>query len=246
MHKYLCVIFAAATLLFISCSSEEKINKSEIQQLVVDALSGDTEANSKLHSLIDSEHIGKTDYNQLYIDSLTANNKYYFSVLLEYFNPTFNLFAIYDSDFNLYLIDKSLNGYLNSTWTLIDNRIFVFVQEKFLTKDVLSIERFSIYEVFDNSAVLVYRALSHFENDKINSSQTVGSISESYILTKMSSKTDNTINDRVDTFYFNAESKNYISKSNLFNNYVKQQIEGFSWTIVKPEIPAGFLDSKTN
>ena len=185
-----------------------------------------------------TRHIGKSDYNQLYIDSLFIGDKHFFSVLLEYFDPSLNLFAIYDGDLNFLLLDKSLNGYLSSEWNKMEDRKFIFVQERFLTKDVLSLDRLSIYEVFDSSASMVYRSLSQFIKDNKTYNQTVESITPNFILTKISGGNESTKTSLVDTFYFNSESKNYTSEKNIFNNYVKQEIGDFSWVITKPEIPS--------
>jgi hypothetical protein len=245
MQKFLFITLAISTLVFSSCSSDDdKMNRTDLQQLIVEALSGDSQANLKLQGLVGDKHIGNTDFNNLLINSLTVNDKTYFSVLLEYFDPTLNLFAIYDDELNFYLLDKSLNGYLSSEWNEIDNRKFIFVQERFLTKDVLSLDRFSIYEVFDNSASLVYRSLSRFVKENSTSFQTVGSITQDFILSKITDVNDKALNNQVDTFYYNSDSKKYLSKFNLFNNYVKKEINEFVWVNIKPEIPMGFLESE--
>jgi len=239
MQKFFFTFIAVLVIVFSGCSSEgEQINRSELHKLIIEATAGDTDANARLQGLLSTRHIGKSDYNQLYIDSLYIGDKHFFSVLLEYFDPSLNLFAIYDSYLNLYLLDKSLNGYLSSEWAEKGERKFVLVQERFLTKDILTLDRLSIYEVFDSSAALIYRSLSQFKKDSIVCSQTVESITPNFILTKIDGIKDSEINNQPDTFYFNSKSQNYISEKNIFNSYVKKEIGDFNWIITKPEIPS--------
>jgi len=239
MLKFFFTIITLSAVIFPGCDSErEQMNESELHKLIIEATAGDIDANERLRGLLSSRHIGKSDYNQLYIDSLFINDKHFFSVLLEYFDPTLNLFAIYDGDLNFLLLDKSLNGYLSSEWHKMGEREFVFVQERFLTKDVLTLDRLSIYEVFDSSASLIYRSLSQFNKDSNAVYQTVESITPNFIFTKIEAAEDSGINNQIDTFYFNSTSRNYLSKKNIFNNFVKKEIGDFSWIITKPEIPS--------
>lgn len=246
MQRFFFTFIALSILVFSGCSSEgEQINRSELRKLIIEATAGDTDANARLQGLLSTRHIGKSDYNQLYIDSLYIGDKHFFSVLLEYFDPSLNLFAIYDSYLNLYLLDKSLNGYLSSEWAEKGDRKFVFVQERFLTKDVLSLDRLSIYEINNESAELIYRSLNRFVKDNEISSQKIEMITKDFILTKLSGLNDQAINNQPDTFYFNLEYKKYLSKWNLFNKYVKQQIKEYSWVTTKPQIPSDMLEDGT-
>lgn len=239
MRKFFIVVITLSALVFWDCDSDNSnINQTELRKLIIDGIAGDEDANFRLKGLLSTNHIGKSDYNQLYIDSLYIVNKHFYSVLLEYVDPTLNLFAIYDSDFNFYLLDKSLNGYLSSEWAELENRIFVFVQERFLSKDILALERLSIYEVFDSSASLIYRSLSQFSKNNDAATQTVESITPNFIITKIVGIEASGISNQIDTFYFNSVSQNYISRKNIFNSYVKQEIGEFNLSITKPEIPS--------
>jgi hypothetical protein len=242
MQKIIFTFLALTVLFFTGCGSgNEQIDKSVVEKLITDAISGNPDANFKLQGLISENHIGKKDYNQLFIDEIKSGDKTYFSIILEYADPKFNLFAIYDDQLNLYLVDKSLNGYLNSKWIENDSKKFVFLQEQFLTKDVLSVERLSIYEIADKSAQLVYREPSRFVKDNNLAYQRVEKINDDYILTKLTG-TGNILGEiKVDTFYFNSSSKKYISKKNLFGNYVDQEINNFIWITTKPQLTEEFV-----
>lgn len=246
MLKSVLVILAITAISFSGCSDKsEEVDDADLRKLIIEAIAGDNDANVNLKGLLSTKHIGKSDYNQLTINTFTDKDKKYLTVLLEYFDPTLNLFAIYDSDLNFYIIDKSLNGYLSVEWAEMGDRNFVFLQERFLTKDVLTVDRLSIYEIFENSASLIYRSLSRLAIDNDISYQTIESITKNFILTKVGGIKDSGINNQLDTFYFNSGSKKYLSKFNLFNNYVKQEINEFAWITTKPQITADFIDTKS-
>jgi hypothetical protein len=245
MQKIIFTFLVLTVVFFTGCGSDnEQIDKSVVEKLITDAISGNPDANLKLKGLISENHIGKKDYNQLFIDELKSGDKTYFSIILEYADPKLNLFAICDNQLNLYLVDKSLNGYLNSKWIENGSKKFVFLQEQFLTKDVLSVERLSIYEIADKSAWLVYREPSRFVKDNNLAYQRVETINDDYILTKLTG-TGNILGEiKVDTFYFNSSSKKYISKKNLFENYVDQEINNFIWITTKPQLTEEFVDAE--
>ena len=239
MKKLILFVLTILALTFSACSAgEEKLNSAMLRELIAQAMDGNREANVELKGLVDTDLISRKDFNSLRIDSGLVNNKYYYSVLLEYFDPLLNRFAIYDDQLRLYLIDKSLNGNLSAQWTAKENRNFVFVQERFLTKDVLSIDRLSIYEVYDTTAGLIYKSISKLVKGKNISTQTIENISADFIVTKISGIADSKTINQVDTFYFYAGSKEYLSSNNLFNNFVKQEIDDFIWINTKPQIPS--------
>ncbi len=214
MQRFFFTILTLTALLIAGCGSDNKqIDKSDLENLINEAIDGDVDANTKLQGLLTSRHVGKSDYNQLFIDELKSNNKIYYSVILEYSDPRLNVFAIYDDNLNFYLLDKSLNGYLNSEWVEAGTRKFVFLQERFFTKDVLSIDRLSIYEVVGNSASMVYRSPSRFVKDNDLSYQKVESITNNYILTKISGPLGSRIDNKLDTFYFKSDSKQSLEQN---------------------------------
>ena len=245
MRKILIPILTVLVLTLYGCGfGGKEVDSSELRSLITEAITGDQDAIETLNGLIDSKHVGKNDYNELKVDGFKLNDRQYFSVLLEYPDPKFNLFAIYDSELNFYLLDKSLNGNISVEWATSGSRLFVFLQERFLTKDILTLDRLSIYEVFDETASLIYRSLSRFAEGNEICYQTVELIGRTSIVTKVSGLKDKAINNQADTFYFNSDTKKYLSKWNLFNKYVKQQIREFSWISTKPEIPSEILDDQ--
>ena len=245
MFKIFPIILITFAFILAGCSSDNdnEINSGTLRELISKALAGNPDANERLKGLLSNQHIRKTDYNNFTIDSLTLKSTRYYSVLLEYSDPLLNRFAIYDDNLNLYILDKSLNGYLSDKWIQVGTRNFCFVQEKFLTKDVLGLDRLSIYELKDGSVNLIYRSLSQFSDDKGTSYQTVESITPGFIVTKITGLQDRALDNQPDTFYYNLNAKEYLSKWNLFNNYVKQQVKEFNFTPSKPQIPSDMLEN---
>ena len=246
MHKVIFILLALATLYFIGCDSGGKVDKASLKSLIEDAISGDEDANVKLPGLLTIKHLGKKDYNQLSVDELNSGGKKYYSVLIEYSDPRLNVFAIYDEDLNFYLLDQSLNGYLNSEWIVNGDRIFVFVQERFFTKDILSIDRLSIYEVNKNSAKLVYRSLSRFVKDNNLFYQRVETINDKFLIAKIAGPIESRIDSKVDTFYLNPNTKEYLSKNNIFEKYVHREVKNFIWITTKPEITKDVVSTTTD
>jgi hypothetical protein len=242
-------LFSLAIFCFIvlaGCSSDEDtLNSAKLKSLVTAALNGDQNANISLSGLIDKKHAKRVDYNQLSIDSSYMNRKYYYSLLLEYPEPTLNLFAIYDNTMRFYLLDKSLNGNIKLEWIQHGTKNFCFVQERFLTKDVLTVDRLSMYFVKDTNATLVYRELSRLVKDKDTVSQAVTKIIDHKIVTRIGGKTDVSIYNRTDTFYYNQQTKSFLSKTDLFKDFVKKEIKNFRWIPIKPQLVSAIFDEGT-
>ena len=62
-------------------------------------------------------------------------------------------------------------------------------------------------------------------------------------MTKITGLQDRALDNQPDTFYYNLNAKEYLSKWNLFNNYVKQQVKEFSIIAIKPQIPSDMLEN---
>jgi hypothetical protein len=164
------------------------------------------------------------------------NRKHFYSVLLEYPEPELNIFAIYDQDSRFYLLDKSLNGNITMEWAQKGTKNFCFVQERFLTKDVLNIERLSMYLVKDTTAELVYRELSKMVSNGDTISHSVIKIADDKVVTRINSKNDLNNNSKSDTFYLNSSTGKYLSRENIFKNFVKKEINNFRWIPIKPQL----------
>ncbi len=94
MQKIIITILTLAALFISGCNfNNEQITKTDLEKLINDALGGDQGANQKLQGFLTPKHIGKKDYNQLYIDQFSTDDKTYYSVILEYLRPPIKSFC---------------------------------------------------------------------------------------------------------------------------------------------------------
>ena len=232
------------TLLFGGCSLFNKpktdlpaYNSRTLKDLILRAVSGDTGANKKLSNFVDLNIPVNNDYIALVIDSLSAKaNKKYFIVLINYPNPIFNRFAIYDTALNIYLIDKSLNGYINESVINLNEKKLVKISESFISKDILRIDRISLYQINDTSANLSFRTFTKLTDPKIVFNQIITEFSTERIKTELSSSQVTPISGKADIFLFDYAKKEYISQNNTFDNFVLEHIKNYKNNLDKPEI----------
>jgi len=233
----LAFIFIAA-----SCSDKTEIPENGVvdgnmlQSLIIEAVSGSIGANRLLSGLIDDDVSGRRDYNQVKIDSFYLEGRTFFSVIVEYPNPALNLFAVYDQHLEFYLLDKSLNGNITAGWKMLKDKKLILVSEKFISKDIIKLERLSIYFVDGFSAGLLFRSLNKFEKNGKEYFQTVTSISDEYITTSIIGSSREGLTSKADTFYCNTISGDYLSPNNFFSSFVKNQIEDYEFEPVNPQL----------
>ena len=76
--------------------------------------------------------------------------------------------------------------------------------------------------------------------------QRVETITDNFIITKISGLGSKITDIKVDTFYFNPDLKKYLSNNNLFENYVTAEINNFDTTISKSQIIAPVVESEND
>lgn len=245
-HATYSVIFV---LLFCGCNILNKpkppvfsYNTASVQNIVLRAISGDTSANQKLNNLVDLNIPVNTDYNKLISDSLiTKSKKKFFIVLLNYPNPIYNRLAVYDTALNLYLVDKSLNGYLSESALSLNGKRLIKISESFISKDVLQVNRISLYEINDSSANLCFRTFTRLAVPGSVFTQGISEFSEDRITTELSGTKASSISGMNDIFTFNRRKREYSSNGKVFDNFVLERIKNFVNYSDKPEI----IDKKT-
>jgi hypothetical protein len=207
-----------------------------LQALVLSSVNGDKKANDSLSGLVDFEMGKNISYNYLQVDSFYLDSAKYFSVLLEYPNPIYNRFAVYDNSANCFLIDKSLNG--NLSFEIIELQDFKFIKiiEKFISKDTLSVSKLSFYRKIDNSINLVYRSFAELKTLKNQFYQTVNFISQDSIKTQIQVPKKYKLNVKEDVFVFDSIEKKYRSNQSLFDSLVYREIADFNVEVQKPQI----------
>ena len=215
----------------------EKVNSERITDIVARSLSGNIVANNSLNKLIDFTLPKNTGYNELRIDSIeNSSQKTFYTVLLQYPNPAYNRFAIYDSHLNNYLIDKSLNGNISEENISTGNLNFIKVNEQFISKDIFNLNRLSLYLISDTSVSLVFREFVSFKYDEFESSQKVDEITNSQIKTSISSNRYSPVTNKSDVFIFNQKSGKYESSDNLFQKFILDKINSSKVHIIKLQI----------
>lgn len=234
-------LFIYILLLFIflyGCNSsgeKERADLFEIETLVQDALNGNTDANEELSILFTVKHTSAKP-NKVDIKNYFVDNRNYFYVLAEFPDPMLNIFAIYNSKLDQLLLDKSLNGNLTAEWVTIDDMNLILLQEKFLSKDVISLERISFYTIINSQAWFIFRTYTKIEKEGKLYNQTVTSVNRNFIITKIDSKEELPFKTKVDTFYFDSFNHMYKSKNDRFENFVIDEINSFNWIPIKPQI----------
>ncbi len=242
MKRILTIIISI--LLVSGCSFLNKnktqnisFNSITLRALIAKAVNGDTSADKKLNDLVNLNFPINSNYNLFRMDSLRIQSgKKFYLVLLNYPNPVYNRFAIYDSTLRLYLIDKSLNGNLYESVLNVNGISFVKIIEDFISKDTLNITRLSLYKIDYNSAKMVFRDFIMLKEPKEEFTQKITEITADRIMTEMTSSKKSSINNKGDAFAFNYSLQKYVSPNNVFYNFVIDRIKSFKHSPEKPEI----------
>lgn len=218
-------------------SNNDVYNSISLRALVEKAINGDTTANKKLNYLVDLNLPVSTGYNSFNIDSIKIQpGKKFYLVFLNFPNPVYNRFAVYDSTLRLYLLDKSLNGNLFESVINVNGRTMVKILEDFISKDVLTVDRLSLYRINLNSAKLVFRDFIKLAEPNIEFDQKITEISADRIKTEITSTKNSTINDKGDVFVYDYSNEKYASSNNVFSNFIINRITNFNHKAEKPEI----------
>ena len=234
--KNITLFITICLFVLAGCSKQKEIsfNSQLLQKLVLSAMNGNISANDSLGNLIDFTLPFNSSYNKFEIDSVVLNQVTYYTVLAEFPNPLYNRFAVYDNYLNNFLIDRSLNGYIKIAPIHVNNLKFFKVEEQFISKDIFRIERLSLYLIEPESVNLSFRIFTNFERPKEIYKQTVSEISEDRIKTELSSSAFSILSNKSDVFSFNDKQNDYKSSSEIFYNFVTEQIGSFSDSTLKP------------
>lgn len=240
MHKL--IILILFSLLIFGCGKtinekpSSSLNENNLREITVKAIKGEQIYNDSLSGLIDYSLPLNLNFNVLKIERIiTPINKTFFAVLIEYPNPVYNRFAVYDSGLRLILMDKSLNGKIVlKTFSLI-NQLFIEIDESFLSKDVLELNRVSLYKA-DSTITLGFRTFIKFTTPKNEYYQIITEISPNRIKTNLTSTKRSLMSNKSEIFTFDDNQKKYLSQNNTFMNFIKGQVAGFRRKAEKPEI----------
>src|ERR1035437_1886370 len=240
MHKL--IILTLLSLLVFGCEKAIKerpkpsLSKNSLREIAVNAINGERIYDDSLSGLIDYSMPLNSNFNNLKVERfVTPANKTFFSLLLEYPNPVYNRFAVYDSALNLILMDRSLNGRIGMKTFNVNDRQFIEIDESFLSKDVLELNRVSLYRA-DSTITLGFRTFTKFTTPTNEYYQIITEISPDRIKTNLASIKRSLISDKSEIFTFDNYQKKYLSPDHTFINFIKKQIAGFKRAAEKPEI----------
>jgi hypothetical protein len=230
-ESYLLILFL---FLYFNCSKQEapvppeKLNVPILSELVMKAVNNDTTANMKLSNLIDYSFPVNNNFNNLTIDSLVLkDSSVIFFTLLEYPNPLYNRFAVYNSTLKPLMIDKSLNGNIFIDKVETGSKQFIKIDEVFLSKDTLTVNRLSLYEIDTTGVSLSLRTHTKLIKPDREFTQDITGFTDSLIITLISSSRRSPVDKLTDSFKYNPSLKKYLSTGNLFDEFVKEEIENF-------------------
>ena len=230
-------------ILFAGCwirqadNSDKPRNGDEIRVLVEKAISGDTLANDSLSGLINLFYPVNKNYNSLNIDSIvTVSGQVLYTVLLEYPNPIYNKFAVYDENLSAYILDNSLNGNISFSSIFLNGDKYVEIIEHFYSKNHLRLSRISLYKLFPKSIKLVYRAFSKLNEPGNEYYQQIVELSPDRIRTSINSKNNSSMMNKGDIYLWSTARNRYVSHDSIFYKFIINQIKQSKGKSGKKEI----------
>lgn len=215
----------------------EAYNGEKIKSLVEKAISADTTANDSLSGLINLFYPVVKNYNAFTVDSIiTESGQTLYTVLLEYPNPVYNKFAVYDAYLTPYILDNSLNGHLSLSTLVLNGDKYIEITEHFYSKNSFKLTRLSLYKMFPKSIKLVYRAFSTLTVPGNEFYQQIVELSPDRIKTSINSKKLSNMTNKGDIFLWNTDKNKYISHDSVFYKLVLNKIGSSKGNSNKKEI----------
>lgn len=231
IYRSVLPLILIALLVLTSCGrkgenrTDKQLNGNELKSLVEKAVSGDRQANKLLSNIIDESFPVNRNFQRLVVDSIKINKEnHYYYVLLQYDNPAFNRFAVYDKDYNLYVLDKSLNGSISVNYMEKDDMNFIRVVESFLTKDIINLKRISLYKLEPESVKLAFRSFHTYSEPTLFLAQEFEWIMRDTIITTLSIPSRVSGGTIRDTFVIDPKTNMYTSRINRFDMIVKSRV----------------------
>lgn len=232
------VMIILAMYFITGCNSSNVPHKSIslIKQHIIKAAAGDTSGNNLLSGLLDSNLPRNTHFTKLVIDSLKINNiKKIYCVLIQYENPLYNRLAIYNTNMDLLLLDRSLNGNVSLSFTKLNGQ-YLRVVEGFISQDLINLKRLSFYKLDTSAAYLSFRSFLSMSRPDMFLSQEVEQITDELIITNISFPERMFESARKDTFVFYPLENRYKSKKRTFDSLVIKQVNSYTSKTFLPEL----------
>jgi hypothetical protein len=215
---------------------QNPFNGKVLEQLVKESFSGNQTSNETLSAIRDTLLPLPSLFNKIIIDSLIIEKNKYYAVLVEFEYPVFNVFAIYDSNFTLKLIDRSLNGYLSLLRRVDSKRMFWEVFEDFGSKDIFNLRRYNLYYVGKDTVVKSLRTNFELTTPKEKLIQDIVGFADDVINTKLYLSSASQLKETWDTFIWNNFNYTYKSQLSIFDSVVTVTLAAYKTKLFKPLI----------
>ncbi len=222
------VVAVISTIALVSgCGGPEKklFSVPSFQEAILRAMRGDAHANDTLSQLFDLSIPVNPRYNSFTIDSFSVKpGKRVYTVLLEYPNPFYNRFAIYDSSLNLLLLDKSLNGNLTQARFEQTKVPFIGITESFRSKDNIQLERLTLYGVKKDSAVVALRIFLKYDDSTSLLTQKLDRAQPEVITMNIEAKPEKLLKQRIARYVLDTTSMTFHGDGKPFDEAVENLI----------------------
>lgn len=219
-------------LLVNACETEKKdtfrFNGKELNKIITAYLAGDSSSYSLAGFLFNNANPQLIKLNEFQVDSLVIpGKKTIYSLMVESQNPVYNLFALIDDKMNVLLKDNSLNGNLSGSFNKIENNDLFIIKESFKSKDSFNLKRTSLYKVTNNSAMLIFRALTEYSFGDRSIDSKITTFNEEKIVLTFNNINAPQFKEKTDEYLFDAISQRYSSENNFLRNFAINEINKF-------------------
>ncbi len=234
MNKKLIVVIAFLAMITgcdnLKIKDDIFINSASLKGMVINSINGDTLTNNNLSGLINLSLPANNNYNKLVIDSTVSfEGTIIYSVLLEFPNPVYNVFGVFDEQLRPMIIDRSLNGYLDISFHNRNNKTYIKLNETFLSKDIFELNRLSIYSVDTNNVDLIFRSYTRLKTPDNEYTQRIIEFNDERIKTEVNSVKTSLLSGKGDVFLFDNDFKKYLSSSDMFSGFVRGEVKMLSY-----------------
>lgn len=235
------IILITVSVLFQTCKEEPEetipfFDGQRIESLFISANTGSKTANDSLSGFIDVSIPLPPPFNLLFLDSIEVGRKKFYALLVEFDNPVFNTFTVYRSDGKIYIVDRSLNGFLKLAKSADGGHNFFKVEENFLSKDSIKLGRVSIYTFLTDSVCLTFRSFISLSTGNTSMRSELKTILPDSIVVMNSYNINGKESWESDVFSFDNNSLTYISNLNSFNSKVMDFIRSYKSAGKNPSI----------
>ncbi|MHC1737397.1 MAG: hypothetical protein AB9882_05260 [Ignavibacteriaceae bacterium] len=241
--KYAVILFLL--ILIQGCDAPEipGFTGERLSDIFSSSLRGDSAALAFTKGVFDPKLPPPGKWNMIKVDSImTEGGGKFFGVILEYSNPIYNRFCVYDSLFNLMLTDKSLNGYLTLRPVQDPNITGFEVTEMFDSKDSIKLKRGNLYTLRGSAFELSFRKFTEMRLGENYLSQTINVMTSKVISTKLLSSKNIQLRFYEDTFLYDTEQRRYLSGEDIVSSKIYEFIYNYrddsSKNYIRDEISA--------